>query len=227
MVALLKVVAPTSKKKQILLGRPVCQQAFRKLVGIGANGYARLKNAAVRGQDAPLDGRCVKKPNLCTHKISVHKRSLIVGFLDELYQTVSEPMPEANAHYAKKRKSDEVEADHGVEPGDGHMVLAKHRFRRHRGRRPNLVVRTNRGADRSQMRLLPPGSYSDYLKLLHVKHPEEKICLKLFVKVPCPGLVRMQSNKSFYSSFFLILCQFVHTFFSKALLANLFPKHIS
>ena len=123
---LLKAGDPTSKKKQMLLGRAVCQQAFRKLIGIGAGRYARLKAAAVQNKDAPLDGRCLKKKNQCKNKISIRKRSLIVGFLDELYQTVSEPMPEANAHYAKKRKSDGdvVEAD-GAEPGDGHMVLAK------------------------------------------------------------------------------------------------------
>ena len=147
------------------------------------------KKAAMADTTPPLDGRKVKKPLLCRNRVSIQKRSLVVNFLTELWHTVSEPMPTANKHYDvkdsklknRKRGIDALETG-GKESA---AVKGKLRFRRTRGRRPSQVVAANRGKDVSQLRLLPPGSYSDYLKLFHVKNPGAQISLKLFVKAAC------------------------------------------
>ena len=41
----------------------------------------------------------------------------------------------------------------------------------------------HRGKDQTELRLLPPGSFNDYLSLLRARYPEEKLSLKLFTKV--------------------------------------------
>eukprot|EP00435_Cladocopium_sp_Y103_P033393 s250_g8.t1 len=115
-------------KQQVLLGRLVCQDAFRRLLGIGASRYARLKRAAVTGAPVPLDGRRLKKPLLAKNKASVVKRSIITSYLTELYHTLSEPMPEASQ--SLKQSS----GDAGAE-----SVPRKMRFRRNRGRRPRAA----------------------------------------------------------------------------------------
>ena len=151
---------------QILLGNPVCQRSFRKLLGIGSNRYTKLKKAASEGLAmAPLDGR--RAPRRGTHKHPQHasKRALVIEFLEELRNSISEPLPEANQ--------------------DPKLALMRHPslFRRHRGRRPRAAAQVSRGGDRSKMRLLPPGSFTDYLRLLQSRNPGVKISLKLFNSV--------------------------------------------
>ena len=163
-------------KHQVLLGRPVCPNAFRRLLGIGAGRYARLKRTATTGSAVPLDGRCLKKKILAKNKESVRKRSLIVSFLTDLYHTLSEPMPEANQSLKASCSDDAL---------DSEGVPRKMRFRRNRGRRPRAAGLLHRGKDQSEMRMLPPGSFSDYLTLLRARHPDETVSLKLFSKASC------------------------------------------
>ena len=156
---------------QTLLGKPVCQSAFKKLLGIGSDRYAKLKRCAINGVAAPMDLRTVGRKMLIRPKLA-KKRELIVEFLEWLYTTVSEPMPEATGQV--KRKVDDAELDQGDRP------KKPMHFRRLRGRRPKLARVLNRGKDGSALRMLPPASYSDYLSLLRAKHPEETFSLKLF-----------------------------------------------
>ena len=181
-----------SRKGHILLGKFVCQNAFRRLLQIGSGRYTRLRKCAQSGQAPPLDGRRVRKPLLCKKADSVQKRALVVEYLTELYHQVSEPMPEAN-QALQKLKDDAMAAgslqvcsSESVTQSNNNKTARKSLcFRRNRGRRPKLAGQVHRGKDQSQMRLLPPGSYTDYLMLLRARHPEIKLTLKLFVKVPC------------------------------------------
>ena len=160
---------PGSRKGQVLLGKPVCQNAFRRLVGIGPDRYCKLKTAAVKGLPPPVDGRERPRKLDGTNKESLRKRALIEEFLEELFQTLSEPMPELTA---RKRKLDGEK-----------QVPAMMRFRR-RGKMPGKTYRKQQlPADSSEqvaVRLLPPGTFTDYLRMLRAKHPTEKFSLKLF-----------------------------------------------
>lgn len=211
----------TAKRQQALLGHPVCQNAFRKFLNLGSARYTRLKRAAAAGERAPLDGRCHSQKVSFDSRNAQHKekREVIHEFLEELYQTVSEPMPEANQ--STKRKSAEVNIQKkkkkplkgkggavtpasGVdtEPttacGEGPSQPMK--FRRHRGRRPKMAAQWHRGGDKSEMRLLPPGSFSDYLAVLKDKEPKSNISLKLFTKAPC----LVPNSSIVYSQFAII-----------------------
>ena len=151
------------KRSLTLLGRVICQQGFCKLLGLGSSRFHRLKICAQTGTAAPLDGRFLKKKG--SHASSKHTahRQAIIGFLEEIYISLSEPMPEAKG------------------PLRGNKRLA---FQRRRGRRPRLAAQLHRKGDTSQMRLLPPGTFSDYLQMLRARDGCEKISLKLFNKVP-------------------------------------------
>ena len=142
--------------------------------------YTRLKKAASEGlAQAPLDGRKVSKKNTFKSNTAyLRKRAIIVEFLEEMRNSISEPLPEANQN---PKLLDEQKRS---------LTL----FRRHRGRRPRGASQWSRGGDRSSLRLLPPGSFTDYLRLLQSGWPDLKISLKLFTRVPCLQVV--QEHKS-------------------------------
>eukprot|EP00435_Cladocopium_sp_Y103_P050310 s3758_g15.t1 len=179
-----------SRKGHILLGKFVCQNACRRLLQIGSGRYTRLRKCAQSGQAAPLDGRRVRKKMICKHTDSVRKRALITEYLTELYHQVSEPMPEANRALQKLKDEAMAAGSLQVCPTEGEIQNDNKTarkslcFRRNRGRRPKLAGQVHRGKDQSQMRLLPPGTYTDYLTMLRARHPEMKLTLKLFVKAP-------------------------------------------
>ena len=93
-------------------------------------------------------------------------RIIVHEFLEELYQTVSEPMPETS------------------EKG----VVRQIAFRKRRGKKPRLASRqrkmTKEDKAKHAMKYLPPGTFSDYLKLLQARHPDKRISLKLFSSEP-------------------------------------------
>lgn len=175
-VQLLKVTPPIgSQKKHVLLNKEICQQAFKRLLGIGAARYSRLRASA-------LNGRRLKKPLVMKRKISIRKRSLVVEYLQELYTTVSEPMPEATQSLRKLRENLEREVE--IKSSIDMVLPAKAKakpFRRSRGRRPKMAGKIHRGKIREDIRVLPPGSYSDYHRLFNSRHPEDKVSLKLFL----------------------------------------------
>lgn len=188
---------PQDRRGQLLLDRPVCAHAFRKLLNLGSNRFTRLKAAAVAGTRAPLDKRSVPQEAAFDIRNLAHlqKRELIVDYLEELWQTVSEPMPEASQKIKRKTVSaatDKKGAKRQKKPNAERVatevtedVPRSMQFRRHRGRRPKMAARWHRGADNSEMRVLPPGSFSDYLAVLRAREPHLQISLKLFSKVAC------------------------------------------
>ena len=174
-MALLRV-RPDSKqtrKGRVILDRAVCQYSFRKLLGLGATRFSKLVTSVTVGRPAPLDGRCRPRADDGSNPVSALKRSLIVEILEELVHTVAEPMPEVSG----KRKS-----------VDGQELQPAAKFRRLRGKRPGQrfrrtpVVTDEQGKvpESQVMRLLPPGSYSDYHRLFLAKHPQSRVSLKLF-----------------------------------------------
>ena len=165
----------SSRKEQVLLGRPVCQHSFRQLMGLRSRRFSNLKRSASLGVDLPVDGRKRPRHHDSTNAESTRKRGLVVDYLEELFQCVSEPMPEAYQSYDGKHDGD----------SDQFYVMPKMRFRRNRGKMPgkNYREKTAPRLKDTPVRLLPPGSLTEYLGFLQSKHPEEKFSLKLLCSV--------------------------------------------
>ena len=151
-----------TRHSQSLFEKPVCAHAFCRLLGIGHSRFGKLKRAA--SDAAPLvDGRFVRK----VKETWSENRVLVFEYLEELYQTLSEPAPEAS------------------ERSTAPKLL---RFRKRRGKAPKIQSLQRRQMKNKQcdgMKLLPPGTYSEYLALLQARHPHRRISLKLFSSEPC------------------------------------------
>ncbi|CAK9104022.1 Modification methylase ScrFIA [Durusdinium trenchii] len=161
-VKLLSRAPDTPEGKSLLLGHHVCQRAFRQLLGLGASRYTRLKRAARLHEPAPLDGRSLpRRYSFVSQKDSLDKRSKVVEFLEELWNTVAETMPEATQLLPTKRKA------------AGESQLKPLRFRR-RGKRLKAAAAEHRGQSVHDLscRMLPPGSFKDYHRLFLAKHPD-------------------------------------------------------
>ena len=195
-VELLKDDSTSNRKRQVLFKKSVCQQAFRSLLGIGSERYTRLKKAAAKGSAAPIDGRTLRRgANQCTQKKSVRKRSLVIEFLTELYHKVSEPMPEAGKLLKNSQEEiQEVEGDDAEGQDAPGKCLQLKRFRRSRGQRPRLAAQLHRGKIQPNVRVLPPGTFTDYLAMLKARHPSESFSLKFFTKDSSQHLIIMMLN---------------------------------
>ena len=160
---ILKVNAGAGRRSQVLLGKTLCQSALQMLLGVGTSRMSKLFKAVKKGEEPPLDGRFVTQARMFRRtKRLAGKREVVIEFLEELYNTIAEALPEINLQ----------------EPVPQNPAL---RFRRSRGRRPNLSAKQSRLKDKRAMRKLPPGSFSDYLALLNIRLPDhEKITLKMF-----------------------------------------------
>ena len=162
---------PDASKKIYILGRPACLKGSSKLLGIGSGRVGRLRKGLMGDNPVcPSDARLRKAGRALAHppKQTV-KRQLIHEFLMELYIRHSEPMPE-------------VAADHG-----GRAQTSKPlKFRRLKGKRPRKFTKRDAKLTETQaqaLRLLPPGHYTDWLRLFHAKHETCKVSLKLFCRV--------------------------------------------
>lgn len=84
----------------LLMGFPVCQHAYKRLLRLGSDRFMRLC-ASVRSGDSscPHDMRYVSKK--FGGGVRSKKRQLVHDFLHELYETLAEPMPEGTG--ASKR----------------------------------------------------------------------------------------------------------------------------
>ena len=172
-------------------GEAVCQRAFRVLLGIGTGRFRKLRAAAVKKETVPLDQRFQKREFLATNKQSCRKRECIVEFLEELYETAAEPLPNLDSKPAEEQARSAAEKFEDRRP-EGRRQL----FRRHRGRRPRLFLeraklkRARAPTQTSVMRNLPPGTFTDYWNVLRAKlaaAPQaggvRSVSLKLFCKV--------------------------------------------
>ena len=160
-----------------LLGKRVCRHAFRSLLGIGSARYMKLNQAARSGLPVPNDLRFVT----CKFSRRAHEnRQLVTEFLAEIYHSISEPLPENHGGESEVAgqcaKDPQADADQKPKP--------RLRFRKHRGRRPRIVADAGRNKDKKNLRMLPPGTFSDYLNLLRNRYPAKRISLKLFCKAP-------------------------------------------
>ena len=167
-----------------LFGQAVCRHAFRSLLGLGGGRFRKIHQAVTHGSPVPRDGRFVRRE----FTAKAHEnRVLVAEFLSEIYNTISEPLPEQHGVEVVsgdlgglEKSSDKATGSTRKDP----KPRPRLRFRKHRGRRPKVVAQAGRKKDKSQLRMLPPGTYSDYLNLLRARFPEKKISLKLFCKVP-------------------------------------------
>ena len=75
-----------------MFGRHLCQDAFRSLLGIGSARFRRLWHCAQHGCKPPTDGRSLKKSHSHSSGPKSANRQAIIGFLQELYITLSEPL---------------------------------------------------------------------------------------------------------------------------------------
>lgn len=170
MASMLKDVADGesgSRRSLVLLGQRVCQVAWRKLLGCGTGRFRRLRKSGLAGVKPPQDLRFLTKRGCHFDAKKRAKRASVVAFLTQLYQKVSEPMPETC----------------GQQRGATKMA-----FQRRRGRRPREALRLHRGkqtaGEPGVYKLLPPGTFTDYHKM-YSADTEEPVSFKLFTKVPC------------------------------------------
>eukprot|EP00435_Cladocopium_sp_Y103_P032938 s2370_g8.t1 len=169
-VDILKQEPISTRKELSLLGRPVCAHSFRQLLGIGATRFQRLRRCALSDDPLPVDGRCRPREHDSSNLEASRKRSLVVDFLEEIYHSMSEPMPEADKQF-------------GPDQDHPEYVMPKMRFRRNRGKNPgkrsrDKALKTEKLQD-TPVRLLPPGTVTEYLAMLQAKYPAEKFTLKL------------------------------------------------
>ena len=147
---------------QEVLGQPVCGQAFCKLLGIGHGRFQKLKAGVKRGA-VPVDMRFL---NRSKHRRVSESRTIVHDYLAEIYEKIAEPMPEAS---------------------EAGMVRSM-AFRKRKGKRPRILKAQRKIMEKdrrkSAMRLLPPGTYTDYLAILRNRHPTMRLSLKLFSDAP-------------------------------------------
>lgn len=162
--------------KPILLGRLVCQHAFRRLLGLGPTRYYKLKRSARLGEAPPLDGRSVpREHSFVSQRQSLEKRSKIIDFLQEMWNTVAESMPEATEKLTPAKRG----ADTAPSADKPNAKLKPLGFRR-RGKTLKAAAAAHRGKADVQCRMLPPGTFKDYYLLFKAKHPEIAVSFKLF-----------------------------------------------
>lgn len=153
-----------------LFGHGLCTRGLGKLLNVSARRLWKFRKAIRQKEPCPLDGRlskvssgtkCPKKPN---------ERELIFDFLTQLHQQCSEPMPEIVAR-----------AGAGGCQMTGSSRKGKRPRRKHKRDEPLSVEGVK------DLRLLPPGSYTDYYRMFRAKNPECKVSFKLFTKATWLG----------------------------------------
>lgn len=137
-------------RRLTLFDQPVCNRGFCKLLGLGKGRFWTLNKSARDGAlTAPLDGRYVPRG---PGRQSV-KRSLVYDFLNQLYLTAGETLPDGAHPPSNKR------------PRQGEFKCDV----------PNL--------DRSRLRHLPAGKFSNYYRLCTSEFPDSKISRSPFTTV--------------------------------------------
>ena len=136
-----------------LLGHPMCNKGFMRLLGIGKGRFRGFMDATRHGHETcPLDGRYMPG----SPKKQSEKRAAVYDWLHNLYTTAGETLPDSNHTSSNKRPR------HG-----------KFKF-------------DDENMDRSKLRHLPPGKFSDYFRLCSSDLNDIKISRKLFVTVGNP-----------------------------------------
>ena len=156
-----------------LLGYQVCQRAFRLLLGIGKHRMQRLRNAVLNKEsECPMDQRF--RPQKYERLSEKSVKPQIVEFLQKLYHTIAEPLPEAFS----------------VESNSTTAVKGPQNVVRRRGKRPRHLFKHD--AEQKKLKghaedakFLPPGTILDYLELCRSDYPTLKIGRKVFCRATC------------------------------------------
>lgn len=164
---LLSVQNENARASFKLLGHRVCFRAFHLILGIGKFRAGRIRRAALRGEECPVDGRFLPKRHAYMSPSSV--RPQVLQFLGQVYPTVAEPLPETRAKDDGIR--DQIELTTGPV--------------KKRGKRPRHMFKLD-DVDRyiAGVKFLPPGSILDYWDLCKHEYPDLKIGRKVFCRVP-------------------------------------------
>ena len=151
-------------------GSRVCQRAFRLILGIGKHRFGRLRNAVIKEQACPNDGRFRARAYDTLPRGSV--RPQIVEFLQELYHTTAEPLPEAYSLPAELAEDQPQACPQNI---------------RRRGKRPRHLFKFDKVKSKGHSegaKFLPPGTLLEYLELCRSQFPDLKIGRKIFCKEP-------------------------------------------
>ena len=82
---------PIHKLSYTVLGQPVCRGGFMLLWGVGSTRFRAILNAVAEGNSSPpVDLRYLKK----VRSRSAHVLSWITSFLEELYESEAETLPD-------------------------------------------------------------------------------------------------------------------------------------
>ena len=156
-----------SQRRGLLLQEfPVCQKTFCSLLGVGKKRFERLRQAAVKEEPCPVDERFRPKHHEFLAPGSM--RPTVYEWLEKMYLTTAEPLPEA------------YNVDAAASPPN--LV-------RRRGKRPRHFMKVDPDARREKghsegAKFLPPGTIGEYLELCRADHPGAKIGRKLFTRAP-------------------------------------------
>lgn len=149
-----------------LSGHPVCQRAWRLLLGVGKSRFTRLRNAIVQGRaDPPGDGRYGVKRHT-TLIPSDGARAAVHEYLTKLYHSTAEPLPEG------RQAEDVVE------------ITNRARRVKRRGKRPrHFVKREERSSGFAPtIKFLPPGTIGLYWDMCKADNPDLRISRKVFTR---------------------------------------------
>lgn len=151
-----------------LMGHRLCLRGLAKILGIGSSRLQRFRKAASEKGVCPLDGRLRESGLKRKYRPQSHARQLIHDFLMDLYVKHSEPMPELHEHSGGRLQTSKVL-----------------RIRVRKGKRPRRFVKRDdklTPATSSKLRLLAPGSYSDYYRLFRARNALVRAGFKLFLR---------------------------------------------
>ena len=169
---LLKKQDVREKRGLQLQGVSVCQTSFRKILGLGKHRFGSLRASVLnQEQDCPRDQRFMPQKFSRLPPSSV--RPLVVEYLQRLYESTAEPLPEAF----------QMQTEMAATQPQG--VVRK------RGKRPRHLFKSDPAADKgmkghkAEAKFLPPGTILEYLELCRAEFPDAKICRKVFCAVFC------------------------------------------
>ena len=156
--------ASCAKWQYTFLGKPVCVVAFRKLWGVGKTRFGTLRHAVLAGSTTPpMDLRYLSKKQ----QRPSHIRSWVHTYLEELYQSEAETLPECLDDADMQWWGDVLEEGEFYNPlvtlpgEDAH--------------RPSQVASL-------ETRWLPPGTIYDYWLSYNTLYHESKCSFRHFWK---------------------------------------------
>lgn len=175
---------------------PFGNSLIMRRVCAGSGRFKRLRKAVEEGNSSPpVDLRYLRRPLARLDAESCRAR--ITSFLEEIYQSVAENLPDV-----KDSTADDVEltlhtAD-GIEEDQYTVALSEDALvsvpappgsgkKRIRTSIKSVKISDDRHPSKPmlEIRWLPPGRIIDYWNQLRAAHPSEKVAFSYFWKVPC------------------------------------------